>query len=68
MVEPTFNPNDNILLSINEEAVGEFTYAEAKQMICNIALKYNCGLTRSWVVDGVEYWDIGPRVFNIRHA
>lgn len=68
MVEPVFNPNDNILLSINEEVVGEFTYAEAKQMICNLALKHNCGLTRSWIADDVEYWDIGPRVFNIRHA
>lgn len=68
MVEPVFNSNDNILLSINEEVIGEFTYAEAKQMICNLALKQNCGLTRSWIDDSVEYWDIGPRVFNIKHV
>lgn len=68
MVEPNFNPNDNILLSINEEVIGEFTYTEAEQVIRNMALKYNCGLARNWIVDGVEYWDIGPRVFNIRHA
>lgn len=66
MIDPIFNPQDEIILSLNEKEVGVFTYTSAKQMICNLALKHNCGIARNWMVDGVEFWDIGPQVFSIR--
>lgn len=67
MVEPAFNSQDEVILLLNEKEIGVFTYTDAKQMICNLALKYNCGIARNWMVDNTEFWDIGPKVFSIRH-
>lgn len=63
-----FNSTDKVILSfvgVSVEPIAEFTYEEAKQMIGEVAFNLNCGLTRTWFVNGIEYWDCGPRVFSI---
>lgn len=67
MVDPVFNPQDEVVLLLNEKEVGVFTYTDAKQMICNLALKYNYGVARNWMVDNTEFWDVGSKIFSIRH-
>lgn len=63
-----FNLTDTVILSlvgVSVEPIAEFTYEEAKQLICKTASSLNCGLTRTWIVNGIEYWDCGPQVFSV---
>lgn len=70
-METPFNSTDLVVLSLigtTLEPIAQFTYEEAKQVICAMADKWNHGLARTWVVNGNEYWDCGPKVFIVRAA
>lgn len=71
MTPSLFKPADTVVLSLvgtSVEPIAEFTYEEAKQMICSTASRLNYGLARTWTEDGVEYWDCGPQTFSIAAA
>ena len=38
----------------------------ALNIIKDYALRHNWGMFRHWEIDGVEYYDCGPRTFTIK--
>lgn len=42
------------------------TYEQAKEFIVAEAARDNCGMFRFWEIDGVEHYDVGPRVYAIQ--
>ena len=50
----------------DKEAVASFpTREEAIKWMTDRAAEWNYGIYRTWTIDGLEYYDVGPRVYCI---
>ncbi len=42
------------------------TREEAIKWMTDLAAAWNCGIYRTWTANGLEYFDVGPRVYCIK--
>lgn len=56
-----YNAYENKLIGIFS------TRKRALEWITKRATEWNYGLYRTWSINGWDYYDVGPRVFKIKH-
>lgn len=42
------------------------TMKEVDAFVCGKASELNCGFYRHWEIDGVKYYDCGPRTYAVK--
>ena len=64
-----YNAYDNKRFNAWEnELVGLFSSRQkAEEWLTRYAQKWNGGILRTWTMDGWDYFDVGPRVYKIKH-